>query len=206
MKKLLMILVLLALATACTSGRSSSDQASAFYDLGAAPAKTVGAAGFSSLALEVRMPLWLASAVNIQYRLHYNDPVRLYEYAGARWVGAPSALVRQRLQQQLALPVGQNSGLASCLLVFDISEFGQVFNRPEASHGLISGEFRLNGRDQKLLAARHFRIERVAATQDARGGVLALAEAVDALAGEASAWLRLLPKDSRVAACRGEVR
>jgi len=206
MKKMILSVVLLVLTTACTPSRSTSGPATAFYDLGAAPAKAVAAAGFSSLALEVRMPLWLASAVNIQYRLRYSDPVRLYEYAGARWVGAPSALVRQRLQQQLALPVGQNPGLASCLFVFDVAEFGQVFTRPEASHGLISGEFRLTGKDQKLLAARQFRIEREAATQDAHGGVLALAEAVDALAGEASAWLRQLPKDGRVAACRADVR
>lgn len=203
MSKRFGLVLLLILLSGCSLGRRESTVAPALYDLGAVP-YTEKVPGFSRTALDVRMPFWVGSSSGIQYRLLYNDPLRLYEYATARWAGMPSGLIQQRLRQQLRLPSGQGGSVSPCLLSLDIAEFGHVFSRPDTSYGVLRGEARLLGPGQKMLAARSFKIQRPASTQDVRGGVAALSLAADGLAAELSEWLTHLPKDAPMLACRGE--
>lgn len=202
MKKIIMLALLCALS-ACTLGRKEPSVTVAIYDLGPAPAAFAAKPVFPSLALDVRLPPALASSSSLHYRLLYHDRVRLYEYAAARWAGMPAVLVRQRLLQQLglsSLPAGEQM---PCRLTVEMAEFGQVFLQPDQSHGLIDGEARVRGKNGQTLAHRRFRIEKPSPSQDAGGGVLALAAGVDALAAEISGWLRQLDGEAKMAVCRG---
>jgi cholesterol transport system auxiliary component len=73
------------------------------YDFGPPPSgwpKT----RWSSVALEIRAPYWFDSPA-IEYRLLYENPLKLRSYAASRWAGRPGQLLAQRLRQQLGWSV-----------------------------------------------------------------------------------------------------
>lgn len=174
------------------------DGTPAVYDLGP-PAAPRPAASAWPLALEVRAPAWLDSP-QIRYRLAYAEAKRLRVYSRARWVGPPAQLLRQRLEQRLGLlPPGQ--GGAACLLRIDLDEFSQVFATPEQSHGVVCARLTWLDRKRQTLAEGAPVIEQAAPSPDARGGVAALAAAVDRLGGEIARRQEELAGSGRLKAC-----
>jgi ABC-type uncharacterized transport system auxiliary subunit len=199
MKKLLGLICCLLLSACFTSGKRGGDAPLAIYDFGPLPAEALVAPRSVPLALEVRAPLWF-DTMGIDYRLAYIDAARLREYARARWAGPPAQLLQQRLSQQLRLsPSGQ--GQARCLMRIEISEFSQVFLAPDASRGIVQGRVVLLDRSRRQVAELPINLEKAAATQDARGGVGALTEAVDQLAADLMSWERMLGGKPVMGAC-----
>lgn len=198
MHRVVLILGLL-LAGCMSAGKRGSESLPAVYDLGPPLSSLQAAPRRSVLALEVKAPLWFDTP-GIDYRLKYNEPARLREYALSRWAGSPVQLVQQRLQQRLAyLPAAQ--GRADCLLRVELSEFSQVFSTPETSAGVVQGRAWLLDRTRRPLAELPLLIERPAASADAQGGVAAIAAAVDALAEELLRWEKQIAAEGRLAAC-----
>jgi len=199
MKKLLGLICCLMLAACFTSGKRGGDAPLAIYDFGPPPAEALVAPRPAPLALEVRAPLWF-DTMGIGYRLAYVDAARLREYAKARWAGPPALLLQQRLSQQLRLsPSGL--GQARCLVRIEISEFSQVFSAPDSSRGVVQGRVLLLDRSRRQVAELPINLEKTAATQDARGGVGALTEAVDQLAADLNFWERQLAGKPSTGAC-----
>jgi len=182
MRPLLLPILGLFLLAGCAGGsRPAADIAS--YDLGPASSLPAGAMPNAGIAVEVHMPLWLDGAA-MSYRLAYADPQRLHSYAQARWVGAPSRLVQQRLWQQL----GTAPGGAPCTLRVELGEFTQVFDAADRSRALISGEATLQGRGRAVIGHLPLRVE-APAGGDARSGAAALAVATQELATRLAPWL-----------------
>ena len=201
MKKLLGLFCCLLLAGCFTIGKRGGDAPLAIYDFGPSPAEALLAQRLVPLALEVRAPLWF-DTMGIDYRLAYIDAARLREYAKARWAGPPAQMLQQRLSQQLRLsPSGQ--GQARCLLRVEITEFSQVFSAPTASRGVVQGRVVLLDRSRHQVAELPVNLEKTAVTQDARGGVRALTEAVDQLATDLQSWEGLLADKPQTGACFG---
>lgn len=199
MKTLLGLVCCLLLAGCFTSGKRGGDAPLAIYDFGPSPAEALVAQRRVPLALEVRAPLWF-DTMGIDYRLAYIDAARLREYARARWAGPPAQMLQQRLSQQLRLsPSGQ--GQARCLMRVEIGEFSQVFSAPDASRGVVQGRVVLLDRSRRQLAELPVNLEKAAVTQDARGGVGALSEAVDQLAADLRSWERQLADTPASGAC-----
>lgn len=185
--KILIFVLSLLLAGCFTAGKRGGNAVLAVYDLGAPPVVRQSDIGRATgLAVEVRAPYWLDSPA-IEYRLAYAEPGRLRDYAQARWAAPPAMLVQQRLAQQLdLLPSGQ--GATKCLLRVDIDEFGQIFDTPDSSRGVLQARLSLLDLSRKVLAERAVRIDEPALSQDSRGGVAALTVAVGRLAGDIVAW------------------
>lgn len=61
---------------------------SVVYDFGPPPERQTSPGGWSGLALVVKSPPWF-DALNIDYRLAYDDAQILREYSGSRWAGPP---------------------------------------------------------------------------------------------------------------------
>lgn len=199
MKNLLGLLCCLFLAGCFTSGKRGGDAPLSVYDFGPLPVEAMVAQRQVAMALEVRAPLWFDS-MGIDYRLAYLDAARLREYARARWAGPPAQMLQQRLSQQLRLaPSGQ--GQALCLMRVEITEFSQVFSATDASRGVMQGRVVLLDRSRRQVAELPINLEKMAATQDARGGVGALIEAVDQLAADLKAWEKLLAGKPATGAC-----
>lgn len=199
MKKLLGLMCCLLLAGCFTSGKRGGDAPLAIYDFGPLPAGAQLSHRQVPLALEVRAPLWF-DTMGIDYRLAYIDAARLREYARARWAGPPAQMLQQRLAQQLRLsPSGQ--GQARCLMRIEITEFSQVFSAPDMSRGVMQGRVLLFDRSRRPLAEFPINLEKMAATQDARGGVGALTEAVDQLAADLKSWESQLADKPATGAC-----
>lgn len=197
--KLLGLFCCLLLAGCFTSGKRGGDAPLAIYDFGPSRAEAMVVQRRVPLALEVRAPLWF-DTMGIDYRLAYVDAARLREYAKARWAGPPALLLQQRLSQQLRLsPSGQ--GQARCLLRVEITEFSQVFSAPTASRGVVQGRVVLLDRSRRQVAELPVNLEKTAVTQDARGGVGALTEAVDQLAVDLRAWEGVLTDKPLTGAC-----
>ena len=199
MKKLLGLFCCLLLAGCFTVGKRGGDVPLAIYDFGPSSAEPLVAQRRVPLALEVRAPLWF-DTMGIDYRLAYIDAARLREYAKARWAGPPAQMLQQRLSQQLRLsPSGQ--GQARCLLRVEITEFSQVFSAPTASRAVVQGRVVLLDRSRRQVAELPINLEKTAVTQDARGGVGALTEAVDQLATDLRSWEGLLADKPQTGAC-----
>jgi ABC-type uncharacterized transport system auxiliary subunit len=168
------------------------------YDLG--PLAETAPARSSSMALEVRAPLWFDS-MGIHYRLAYAEPARLREYARARWAGPPAQLIQLRLQRELAVEqAGQSRTL--CLLRLEIDEFSQVFTTPSDSHAVLQGRALWLDRGRNRLAERQINIERHAASGNSSGGVAALTASVAELGRQIVTWENELGRDGLLRSCQ----
>jgi cholesterol transport system auxiliary component len=137
MKRLLITLAV-CLLVGCAENRRKTTIADV-YDFGLPAERLAEVTGWSNVALEIRAPHWFDS-VSIEYRLLYEEPLRLRSYSASRWAGAPGLLLAQRLRQQLGV-AGAHAGqtAASCLLRFELQEFSQLFATPQDSRGLLQG-------------------------------------------------------------------
>jgi len=187
--KLPVILSLVVLLSACL-GRQEAQAPTATYDFSPVALSTQGPLP----RVEVQLPAWLNTQA-MQYRLAYRDPNQLHDYAYARWAGAPSALIQQRLRLRLAGALAAEN----CRLQVSLQEFVQTFASTTQSAGDVRGELRLLDAQRKVLATRAIALRQAAPSADARGGVAALADTVDQLAKEAASWVR---EDARLKSCR----
>ncbi|MFT3850042.1 MAG: ABC-type transport auxiliary lipoprotein family protein [Propionivibrio sp.] len=173
----------------------------AVYDFGLPAARTGSGEEWPRLALEVVSPPWF-DALNVDYRLAYDDPLKQREYSGSRWAGAPGVLLAQRLRQRLGMASASGNVAANCLLRFELQEFSQVFESPAQSRGVLQGTASLIDARKQRIAGKSFLIEKPAASQDARGGVDALVAAGSELAAELAVWLEALEKSKAMEPCR----
>ena len=169
----------------------------AVYDFGPGPLSLISAAPgrLASLSLdEVQAPTALDSNAML-YRLAYADASELRPYAQARWSMPPAQLLRQRLRDALEAqrPVLAGAGSAPGLLLrVELEEFVHLFESPDKSSGLVrlrASLIRLDARGEQLLAQRRVVALRPAASQDAPGGVRALAAASETAVQELAQWL-----------------
>lgn len=193
---LLAALLLGGCAVSPENGRSM-----AVYDFGLPAARAGGEGEWPRIALEVVAPPWF-DALNVDYRLAYDDPLKQREYAGSRWAGAPGVLLAQRLRQRLGMASSSGNAAANCLLRFELQEFSQVFDAPTQSRGVLQGTASLIDARKQRIAGKDFLIEKPAASQDARGGVDALVAAGSELASQLGAWLGALEKSKGMEPCQ----
>ena len=173
----------------------------AVYDFGLPSARNGGEGEWPRIALEVVAPPWF-DALNVDYRLAYDDPLKQREYSGSRWAGAPGVLLAQRLRQRLGMATSSGNAAASCLLRFELQEFSQVFDAPTQSRGVLQGTASLIDARKQRIAGRDFLIEQPAASQDARGGVDALVAAGSTLSSQLADWLGALEKSKATVPCQ----
>lgn len=202
MKRLLMAFVACLLA-ACAGGARKAPPADV-YDFGMPVQHLADVGQWSNLALEVKVPYWFDSLA-IEYRLLYDDPLKLRSYAGSRWAGAPGLLLAQRLRQQIGVVGSGGQTATNCLLRLELQEFSQVFDTPLQSRGLLRGQASLLDSRHRIVGERRVAVEEPAAGVDARGGVNALVRASDALAGELATWLNDQEKRGTLKSCRSTV-
>jgi cholesterol transport system auxiliary component len=176
----------------------------AVYDFGVPVGRMAGDDGWSRMALEIKAPGWFDS-VNIQYRLVYEDPLKLRNYAGSRWAGTPAQLLGQRLRQQLGVAGATSNTAVDCLLRLDLQEFSQVFDTPQSSRAVLQGSVSVLDAKRRIVATKPLAIAQPAASADARGGVTALVNASDELGRQLAAWLNELDKGGSFIACRSAV-
>lgn len=201
MRRLVVLLLTLALGACFTSGKRGAERGLAVYDLGVPAARLVEEERKSPIAVEVRAPLWM-DALGVNYRLSYAEPSRLLEYSQVRWAGAPARLVQQRLMQQLGL---SNSGQvgARCVLLVEINEFSQIFDSPQRSKGVLQGRALWLDQSRRQLAELNLAIESVAVSQDSHGGVRALQATVEQLTADLLAWEKQLIAGGKIRPCSG---
>jgi cholesterol transport system auxiliary component len=192
------VLVFTLFLAACAGGVRNT-AAPNVYDFGMPSSRLAAEGAWSKLAFEIKAPYWF-DALSIEYRLLYEDPLKLRDYAGSRWAGAPALLLAQRLRQQLGMHGATSNIAVDCLLRIEVQEFSHVFDTPQQSRGVLHGSLSLLNAKRQQLAARPIAISQPALTADARGGVAALVAASDALGKEIAVWLESVPG---AAVCRG---
>lgn len=186
------------------AGGLASKPTMAIYDFGLPDAPANAGQEWPRVALEVVSPPWF-DALNVDYRLAYDDPLKQREYAGSRWAGAPGVLLAQRLRQRLGMVNASGHAVASCLLRFELHEFSQVFDTPAQSRGVLQGTASLLDARKQRIAGKRFLIEKPAASPDARGGVDALVAASADLATGLALWLGELDQSKAMAPCHDSV-
>lgn len=194
------LLVLAVLLAGCAGGARNAPP-SVVYDFGAPVARLPAAVAWSGLALVVRAPAWFDS-LNLDYRLAYDDPLVLREYAGSRWAGAPGVLLAQRLGQQLGVASG--GGSTACMLRVELQEFAQRFASPQQSYGVLQADVSLFDARRQTLATRQFNVEQPAEHADAQGGAQALVAASNEFGRQLVAWLGA-QQGKEIKGCRRQV-
>lgn len=194
------LLVLAVLLGGCATGARNAPPA-VVYDFGAPVARLSASAAWPGLALVVKSPAWFDS-LNLDYRLAYDDPLILREYAGSRWAGAPGVLLAQRIGQQLGVASG--GGSAACLLRVELQEFAQSFSTPQQSVGVLQADVSLFDAKRQALATRQFTVEQPAEHADAQGGARALVAASNEFGRQLVAWLGT-QQGTAIKICRKQV-
>ncbi len=194
-------MLLAALLLAGCAIKPDNGRSMAVYDFGLPAARTEGEGEWPQIALEVVAPPWF-DALNVDYRLAYDDPLKQREYSGSRWAGAPGMLLAQRLRQRLGMASSSGNAAASCLLRFELQEFSQVFDAPTQSRGVLQGTASLIDARKQRIAGKDFLIDKPAASQDARGGVDALVEAGSELSSQLAVWLGALEMSKGMEPCQ----
>lgn len=155
-------------------------------------------AGLPALVVaDVEAPMALDGTA-VMYRLVYADAQQLRPYALARWSMPPAQLVRQRLREHLGLrrtllSPGDAGAAAAGVLRVEVEEFSHLFASADTSAGIVrlrASFQRTQPGGERALAQRSFVLQRPAGSQDAAGGVRALAAATDAVIAELDAWLQ----------------
>jgi cholesterol transport system auxiliary component len=129
------------------------------------------------------------------YRLKYVDAQRTGIYADSHWAMSPAELLTQRMRGALASrgPVLTGADpVRAPMLQVDLTDFEQVFDAPEQSHGEISARVTLSQHGQ-VIGQRTFVARAPSYTADAAGGARALAAASDDLIAQMAAWLVVQP-------------
>ena len=130
------------------------------------------------------------------YRLNYADPLQARTYAGSRWSGTPLDLVTQRIKVRLSqagVTVLSATDAANRvpILRIEIDDFVQAFSSASASQGQILLRASVFT-DHRLVGQRSFAHSAPAPSQDAAGGVAALAAGTDRIALDLNTWLSTL--------------
>ncbi|MGJ7511872.1 ABC-type transport auxiliary lipoprotein family protein [Variovorax sp. GT1P44] len=137
------------------------------------------------------------------YRLGYADANELRPYGQSRWSQPPAQLLRQRVREALAVghtvlgpeesaTIARTEGRVPDTLRLSLEEFSQLFESPASSVGLVRVSatlIRTQPGGDRVLAQRTFTALRPAPSNDATGGVKALAAASDAVAADLVAWV-----------------
>ena len=195
------LITLAACVLAACAGSARNAPPAAVYDFGPPVERLAEGSPWSSVALEIRAPYWFDS-LGIEYRLLYENPLKLRSYAGSRWAGPPALLLSQRLRQQLGLVPVTGQTAVSCVLRLELHEFSQLFDTPQRSRAMLQGNATLLDARHRIVAERVVASEQPAATDDARGGVMALVAASEALGRQLATWLNDLEKAGRLRHCR----
>jgi cholesterol transport system auxiliary component len=167
------------------------------YDLGAEPSSPPAAQPLACVIVvhEPSAPAWLDGR-SIHYRLGYQEPARIRQYAGSQWALSPVQLLGDRLRHCMAA-ITKGGGVipdygieADYWLRMQIEDFSQLFDTPQASRGVVQvSVVLLKGRRRAFLAQTSFERAVAAPTADARGGVAALTVASDQLTEDIVAWV-----------------
>jgi cholesterol transport system auxiliary component len=200
-----MLLCLGLLLGGCTTFSGSNTTPANFYDLGPLSATTPAAAAGTAPATQPAIAVtvadvtpapWLDSQLMF-YRLLYANAQQPRAYAQQRWAMPPAALLTQRLKARIV----QSGGIAASAadgptnllqLRIEADDFAHAFETPEKSYGQISLRASLyNGRT--LMAQKNFAVRAPAPSNDAQGGVRALAAASDAAITDMLSWLARQP-------------
>ena len=139
-------------------------------------------------AVDVAAASWLAGPA-MHFRLAYAEPLRRQSYAESRWAAAPAELLETWLRRRLALTQPDAAGPA-CRLQLVVDELEQRFDDAQSSRAVLEVRAVLTpARGPEILARRAFQIQKPAPAADARGGVAASRDAVQALADELGNWM-----------------
>lgn len=196
-------LALLAAACALPDKPSRPD----LYDFGPgalAPKPQTRIAPLPPLTLGEVEASGLLDSSALLYRLAYADEHQLRPYALARWSMSPALLIRQRLRESLGerravfnaeegAAQARVGGVSPRVLRVELEEFGQYFDSPAASRGVVRMRVSLSENTpsgDRLVGQRTVIASRPAPTPDAAGGVRALTQAVDAAIEDIGQWLQ----------------
>ncbi len=130
------------------------------------------------------------------YRLNYADAQQARTYANSRWSAPPVSLVTQRIKARLAqsgmkVLSATDAATGVPILRIEIDDFVHAF----ASAGQSEGQIMLRAsvfQEHRLVDQRSFHRNAPAPSQDAAGGVAALAAGTDQVAADLLAWLASL--------------
>jgi len=135
-------------------------------------------------------PTWLSND-SIHYRLLYNDPTALRQYADHRWVAPPAELLTARLQYLLSQhPARDRNVQEGYTISATLFEFEQDFGSAHAAYVRLTLEISLRRSGDGHIIAQHRFVMTQPATPNVQGAITGLAQLADGAATVAVEWVR----------------
>lgn len=189
--KLLISILAGALLAAC--GGSVATVEPVRYDLGDTAGNWPGSR-IPIAVVDVQAASWLSGPA-MHFRLAYAEPLRRQTYVESRWAAPPAELLETYLKRRIVFGPPDVSG-TGCRLQLVVDEFEQRFDDPQKSTAVLEARAVLTPlHGGEMLSKKVFLIRKPAPTVDARGGVTAVRDAVQALADDLGTWLGEVARD-----------
>lgn len=138
----------------------------------------------------VTAPTWLSSD-SIHYRLLYDDPTALRQYADNRWAAPPAELLTARLQYLLSQgPARDRSVQGNYTISATLLEFEQDFSTPhDAEARLVLEVFLRRSNDNQIVAQREF-IMTQSVKPEVQGAFEGLSQLSNQITAAIAGWTR----------------
>ena len=198
---LLSVSLIISSLSACVSLNKTKPNV-AIYDFGlSVPSEGNQSESNQQLTLKI----WLdepvaAESLNhnkIRYRLHYQNPLRVFYYTESRWAATPAELISSKLSKMVN--VAKNS--MTCSLKLKIEAFDHVFQTPSASEGYVQLSVSLIEKKSKKIISSQLITESVTSTSsNVQGGTVALQKASENALKKVINWGNMMADDSEL--CR----
>lgn len=196
---LLSISLIISTLNACVSLNKAKPNV-AIYDFGlSVPSEGNQSESNQQLTLKI----WLdepvaAESLNhnkIRYRLHYQNPLRVFYYTESRWAATPSELFSGKLSNMVN--VAKNS--MTCSLKLKIEAFDHVFQTTSASEGFVQLSVSLIEKKSKKIISSQLITESVTSTSsNVQGGTAALQQASENALKKVINWGNMMADDSEI--------
>lgn len=129
----------------------------------------------------------------IRYRLHYQNPLRVFYYSESRWAATPTEL----LSNQLSKLVNVAKPPANCSLKLKIEAFDHVFQTPSASEGFVQlSASIIEKKSIKIISSQLITESVTSLSPNAQGGTAALQQASENALKKAINWGNVAADDS----------
>lgn len=187
MNKLRYLIIALSSILLCACMGSPSLLNRSFYDLGAAMPFQPLTLNNGIVSVQISAPDWLDQNY-LYYRFTHAEPNRLYRYRESRWIDRPSVLLQSKINARWSnIDTKQKS---TYLLKLDLLDFSQIFESQSYSQGRVIARATLIDRVSQNRVAQHvFRVEHIAPSPNAQGGVQAINLACDQLLEFLTKWV-----------------
>jgi cholesterol transport system auxiliary component len=201
MKQIALFITIIVLLTGCSAIRPSTHE---YTILPSYTSMSEVANNSIKATLKLSSTRSIASLSSTQF-YYLKEASHIDAYLYSKWSDTPSSMIDRCVYSSLqnehlfeSLIPSTSNATADLILESDLNAFYHRFHNDASSEGLIDITYRLiDPKTKKIIASKRFILTEPSPSADAKGGVIALNNATQALSRQCLSWLTLALKENR---------